>query len=141
MSLYNSLKEMAHALKDEKQMKLYEQLIDLSAQALELQHEVHRLTSESENLKRNKHIESQIERHKEPYLTLRYDSERILYCARCWDYEKKLVQVKCIDAVTYRCMQCNNMGVYEERKKPNNLSHTNTQRVVIFVRNCLNFIF
>jgi uncharacterized metal-binding protein YceD (DUF177 family) len=134
MSLYDSLKEIAHTLRDEKQRELYEQLIDLGAQALELQHEVHRLTVENEEFKKNKLIENQIERHKEPYLTLRYDSERIMYCARCWDCEKKLVQVKCLDAVTYKCMQCINRGVYEEVRKPTNLPRTQSQRVVIFVK-------
>jgi regulator of replication initiation timing len=134
MSLYDNLKEMAHTLKDKKQRELYEQLIDLGAQALELQHEVHRLTVENTELRTNHQIENQIERHKEPYLTLRYDSERIIYCARCWDYEKKLVQVKCLDSVTYRCMQCNNTGIYEEVRKQTNLQPVNTKRVFIFVK-------
>jgi hypothetical protein len=121
-------------LKDEKQRELYEQLIDLGAQALELQHEVHRLTVENDELKKKNLLESQIERHKEPYLTLRYDSERIIYCARCWDYEKKLVQVKCSDTATYRCTQCNNKGTFEEVRKPTNLPRSPSQRVVIFVK-------
>ena len=134
MSLYDSLKEIACTLKKEKQRELYEQLIDLGAQVLELQHEEHRLRSENEELRKNNQIENQIERHKEPYLTLRYDSDKIMYCARCWDYEKKLVQVKCMDAVTYRCTQCSNQGVYEEVKKQGNLPRTRTQRVFIFVK-------
>jgi len=134
MSLYDSLKEIAHTLKDEKQRELYEQLIDLGAQALELQHEVHSLTVENEELKQKNLIENQIERHKELYLTLRYDSERILYCARCWDYEKKLIQVKCLDMATYRCIQCNNTGNYEEIRTTTNLTPVNTKRVFIFVK-------
>jgi regulator of replication initiation timing len=66
MSLYNSLKEMAHTLKDEQQRELYEQLIDLSAQALELQHEVYRLAVENSELKKNRPIEKQSLRKKEP---------------------------------------------------------------------------
>ncbi|MDR0794828.1 MAG: hypothetical protein LBE79_02060 [Tannerella sp.] len=134
MSLYNSLKEVSHTLKDDKQSGLYEQLVDLSAQALELQQEVHRLTVENANLRKNSQIENQIQRHKEPYLTLRYDNERILYCARCWDYEQKLVQVKCMESGDYRCMQCNNTGSYEDIFKPNTKLRANTQRVVLFVK-------
>ena len=134
MSLYDSLKDIAHALKEEKHRELYEQLIDLGAQALELQHEIHRITAENEELKKQKQIENQIIRHKELYLTLRYDNERILYCARCWDYEKKLVQVKCLDAVTYRCIQCHNTGVYEEIKTQTTRTPVHTKRVFIFVK-------
>ena len=134
MSLYNSLKEIACTLKEEKQRVLYEQLVDLSAQALELQHEVHRLTVENTNLRKNNQIEHQIQRHKEPYLTLRYDSERILYCARCWDYEQKLIQVKCLGSGNYRCIQCNNSGIYEEGIKQSVKLRNNTQRVVLFVK-------
>ena len=134
MSLYDSLKDMAYTLRGEKQRELYEQLVDLGAQALELQHEVHRLTVENEALKKKNLIENQIERHKETYLTLRYDSERILYCTRCWDYEKKLVQVKCLDSVTFRCIQCNNTGIYEEIRTQTNLTPVNSKRVFIFVK-------
>ena len=134
MSLYDSLKDMAHTLKDKKQRELYEQLIDLGAQALELQHEAHRLAVENSELKKQDQIEKQIVRHKEPYLTLKYDGERIMYCTRCWDYEKKLVQVKCLDSVTYRCLQCNNTGIYEEVRTPATIQPVNTKRVFIFVK-------
>jgi regulator of replication initiation timing len=66
MSLYNSLKEMAYSQKREGQTELYEQLIDLSAQALELQHEAHRLAVENSELKKNNPIDKQIVRRKEP---------------------------------------------------------------------------
>jgi len=134
MSLYDSLKEVAQTLKDTQPRELYEQLIDLGAQALELQHEVHRLTVENAELRKNEQIEKQIIRHKEPYLTLKYDSERIMYCARCWDYEKKLVQVKCVDAITYRCLQCNNTGIYEEVRTSTATQPAHTKRVFIFVK-------
>ena len=134
MSLYDSLKDMAQTLKEEKQREHYEQLIDLGAQALELQHEVHRLTVENAELRKNEQIRNQIIRHKEPYLTLKYDGERIMYCARCWDYEQKLVQVKCVDAVTFRCIQCNNTGVYEEIRTKTAIQPAHTKRVFIFVK-------
>ena len=134
MDLYDNLKEIAHALKGDEQRELYEQLIDLSAQALALQHEVYRLTVENAEIRKNNQIENQIQRHKEPYITLRYDNEQILYCARCWDYEKKLVQVKCLDSGTYRCMQCNNTGRYDESRIQRTISPVNTKRVVLFIK-------
>lgn len=52
MGLYEGIKDIAKVLQQADNIPLYQQLLDLSTQALELQGEVARLRAENEELKR-----------------------------------------------------------------------------------------
>ena len=119
MGLYDGIKDVANVLRKADNVELYQQLIELSAQALEMQNEIHRLTNENIDLKKAKEIESRIERHDEPFVTLRDDDVKIIYCARCWDYDRKLIQVRCYDSGEFKCMNCKNAGIHDKEKHKN----------------------
>lgn len=111
MGLYEGIKDVAKVLQQADNIALYRQLLDLSAQALELQSEVARLTAENEELKKQKDIESKIQRHNEPIVTL-IDSD-VIYCAHCWDNERKLIQVSTNEwNGQFVCPHCNFSGIY-----------------------------
>ncbi len=116
MGLYEGIKDVAKVIQQADNVELYKQLIDLSAQALDMQNEIVRLTNENLELKKSKDLHGRVERHLETYITLRGDIKEILYCSRCWDHEQKLIQVKCIDTGKFKCTHCDNEGTYDEVK-------------------------
>lgn len=116
MGLYEGIKDVAKVIQQADNVDLYRQLIELSAQALDMQNEITRLTNENLELKKSKDLANSIERHSEPYITLKEDAEQILYCSRCWGHEEKLIQVKCNDTGKFKCTHCDNEGTYDEVK-------------------------
>lgn len=117
MGLYDGIKDVAKIIQKADNIELYQKLLDLSSQALELQNEILSLTSEINELKKKQDIESKICRHKELYLTLE-NEDSIIYCTHCWDYDKKLIQMKTANG-QYFCPHCKTDGVYnkDEYKK------------------------
>lgn len=116
MGLYEGIKDVAKVIQKADNVDLYKQLIELSAQALDMQNEITRLTNENLELKKSKDLSDKIERHLEPYITLKDDTDQILYCSHCWDYEQKLIQVKCYDSGEFKCTHCETHGTYDEAK-------------------------
>ena len=94
MSLYDGIKDVAKIVQQADNIELYRQLLDLGAQALDLQAENARLRNELLEMKKEKEIESRIERHQQPYLTLIDDAPHLKYCATCWDRDRKLIQMR-----------------------------------------------
>lgn len=122
MGLYEGIKDVANVIQKADNIELYKQLIELSAQALDMQNKIISLNSENEELKKQKDIENNIERHTEPYITLKNDTQQILYCSHCYDSERKLIQVKQWDYGEFNCIHCENKGIYDRAKyktKPN----------------------
>lgn len=105
-------------------LELNKQLIELSSQALDMQNEISRLTAENAELKKCRDIETRIERHSEPYVTLKDDSKQTLFCSHCWDYEQKLIQVRCHDSGTFKCTHCENHGIYDSAKHDAGIQRT-----------------
>lgn len=124
MGLYEGIKDVAKIVQQADNVELYRQLIDLSAQALELQSEISRLSAENAELKKLRDIENRIERHSDPYVTLKDDSNQILFCSHCWDYEQKLIQVKCYNTGKFRCTHCENDGIYDTAKHEADIQRT-----------------
>ena len=64
MGLYEGIKDVAKVMQKADNIDLYRQLIDLRAQALDMQFEIVRLTNEVQELRKEKNIEQQIVRYK-----------------------------------------------------------------------------
>ena len=133
MGLYEGIKDVAKVIQKADNVELYKQLLDLSAQALDMQNEISRLSVENTELKKLRDIESRIERHLEPYVTLKDEPIQILYCSRCWDYEQKLIQVKSYNNGKFECPHCENDGIYDIQKYEANIQ--NTRAVIQRTRN------
>lgn len=116
MGLYEGIKDVAKVVQKADNIQLYSQLIELSAQALELQDEISALKLEIRELKKNNEISDRIQRHEQPFITLKDESLSICYCSRCWDVDSRLVQVYCdTDRGTFSCPNCRNSGVYDQQ--------------------------
>jgi hypothetical protein len=113
MGLYESIKDVAKVVQQADNIDLYRQLVELSAQALELQSEINRLTHENEELRTKQDLESKIIRHEGLYVTLEGNDD-IFYCSHCWDSERKLIQMFTENG-KYRCPHCNIEGVYDQQ--------------------------
>lgn len=114
MKLYDGIKDVANIIQKADNVDLYKKLIDLSAQALDLQDENTKLIEEINKLKYKEDIRSKICRHKETYVTIKDDENNIMYCACCWDADDKLIQVNTHDDCEYVCPHCNNRAIYDK---------------------------
>ena len=70
MGLYEGIKGVAKVVQQADNIELYRQLVDLSAQALDMQSEINRLTAENTELRKKQDIEAAIVRHNGLYVTL-----------------------------------------------------------------------
>lgn len=117
MGLYEGIKDVAKVVQQADNIQLYSQLIDLSAQALEQQKEISRLKLEIRELKKMADLSEKIQRHDQPFVTLKDEDPIICYCSRCWDVDSKLVQVRCETRTgRFYCPNCENTGIYNKEK-------------------------
>ena len=73
MGLYESIKDVAKVVQQADNIELYRQLVDLSAQALDMQSEINRLTAENTELRKKQDLEAAIVRHNGLYVTIEND--------------------------------------------------------------------
>lgn len=111
MGLYEGIKDVAKIVQQADNIDLYRQLLDLSAQALEMQNTINKLTAENDELKKKKNLENRIQRHEDLYLTLKDDDT--IYCSHCWDNERKLIQLQKYHG-EFSCHHCHSHGYYNE---------------------------
>lgn len=112
MGLYEGIKDVAKVIQKADNIDLYQKLLDLCKQALDMQDEISRLKAENAELKKQTDLQSRIERRKELYLTLK--GEDFMYCSPCWDAEKLLIQLhKREFNGSYSCPRCKQKGVYD----------------------------
>lgn len=114
MGLYEGIKDAIGIAQKADNIELYRQLLDLGAQALEMQAEIARLTAENEELRKTRDIENSIIRNEQPYITLTGENSDIRYCGTCWSMHKKLVQLLCYKSGEFNCPVCQTKGIYDE---------------------------
>ena len=108
MVLYDGIKDVAKIVQKADNIELYQKLLDLGAQALDMQEEIIRLKEENKSLKNINSIRQKVIRHEsgvasgEPYITLHDDDLEIKYCARCFEVHGKLIQMDSYND----CPQC-----------------------------------
>ena len=125
MGLYEGIKDVAKIVQQADNVELYRQLIDLSAQALDMQDTINKLSEENAKLKKKQDIEERIQRHSELYITLKGEDD-ILYCSHCWDNERKLIQVSTQNGL-YQCPHCKLKGIYDQNEYKSYLKKSRLQ--------------
>lgn len=93
MGIYEGIKDVAKVVQQADNVDLYIKLLDLSAQALDMQDELSRLRTENEELRKLNDLDKRIVRHKSPYITLLGEPNDICYCAVCWGKSHDLIQM------------------------------------------------
>ena len=129
MGLYDGIKDAAKVIQKADNIELYEKLLDLSAQALELQNDNARLIEENKKLKQKEDICGRVVRHEDTYITLKDDNDEIMYCSCCWDSSNKLIQVRKDDAGYFLCHLCKNRDYYDKQKYMRSIS---TPETIVF---------
>ena len=107
MGLYEGIKDIANIAQKADNIELYKQLLDLGAQALDMQNQIRALKEENAELKKNKDIEQDIEYYVDSYITKKSDQKPIKYCAACWADKKKIVPIQKNRERVYLCPLCN----------------------------------
>lgn len=118
MGLYEGIKDVAKIVQQADNLELYRQLLDLSAQALDMQATINRLTEENAELRKKQDIEERIQRHQELYITLKDEEGDIYYCSHCWDNDRKLIQMRKSHG-EYSCPHCQIFGFYNKSEFDN----------------------
>ena len=113
MGLYEGIKDVAKVLQQADNVELYCQLIDLSAQALDMQNKINQLSSENAELKKKQDLEERIQRHQKLYVTLKDEEGEIFYCSHCWDNNRKLIQMQKSHGEFF-CPHCHLHGIYDQ---------------------------
>lgn len=111
MGIYEGIKDVAKVVQQADNVDLYKKLLDLSAQALDMQDELSRLRTENEELRRQHDLDKKIVRHKSPYITLSGEPNDICYCAVCWGKNHKLIQMTVgvnYGSMHFHCCNCDN---------------------------------
>lgn len=89
-------------------IELQKQVLEIQEQAMDLQQENIELKNQINEMKRQQDIESRIERHADPYITLKDDPQHIAYCATCWATKHQLIQMYHNGEGILSCPACKN---------------------------------
>lgn len=116
MGLYDGIKDVAKIMQQTDNIELYQKLIELSSQALDMQELIVKLTDENKSLKELNKLEKNIIRHKDTYITLKDDPNGLVYCSCCWDEKRKLIQGQTDENGMYWCPSCKYHGYYDKEK-------------------------
>lgn len=106
MGLYEGIKDVAKVLQQADNVELYMKLLDLCAQALDLQEENMKLREEVKELKYLQDLTDDIEYHVDAFVTRKSDTKPIRYCAACWAGRKILVPLQNIQWDNLECPLC-----------------------------------
>lgn len=113
MAMYDKLKSLYEIVKGSENFDAIQLVIELQEDALDMEKKISTLKDELATLKKNRIISDKIERHDQPYLTLKNEPTNIRYCAHCWDAETKLIQMNCLRNGCYYCPHCKSEGIYD----------------------------
>lgn len=113
MGWYEAIKDGITAAQKADNIPLVNNLIEAQKQILDLIYENNKLKNENAELKTKKDLTDKIERHKDAYITLKGDSQKLIYCSNCFDTNQKLIQAQTDENGTYWCPSCKYRGYYD----------------------------
>lgn len=116
MGLYDVVKDAAKVAQKADNIELYRILLDVQKMALDMQEELANLREEVKKLNDTSELAKRIVRNSRTYITLSDDQYKIIYCSRCWDKDKNLVQVYIDEQGNYHCPECSNKGLFSKEK-------------------------
>ena len=105
MGLYEGIKDLARLVQKLDNVDINRKLVDLSAEALDMQAKIQELTVENAELKAYNKLCDEVVYHPDPYVTKKMDEKDIRYCAACWADKKELVPLQ-RDGQVGRYMEC-----------------------------------
>lgn len=113
MGWYEALKDGISVAQKADNLQLVRDLLEAQQQIFDLVNENNQLKEEIKRLNEVGDIEENIERHKDAYITLKNDSEKLIYCSCCWDTKKVLIQGQIVNTGKYQCPSCKTTAYYD----------------------------
>ncbi len=107
MGLIGDIKDIGILIQKAGNIELYEKVLNIQAMAIDMQEELREIKEENAELRKNKDLEEQIERHDYPYITLKNCDKKIKYCAICWGKENNLIQMRFLESHNGHCSCAN----------------------------------
>lgn len=107
MSVFNEIKDIIKFVQKTDNLEMVNTLIDIQSKIIDMQDELMNLREENDKLKKNQEIEEKIMRFPNDTVITLKGEEDIKYCSKCWDDERKLIQVT-KDEEYYQCPKCKN---------------------------------
>lgn len=114
MGWYEAIKDGVSAAQKADNLPLVKDLLEAQQQIFDLINENNELKEEIRKLKGIVELEENIERHKDAYITLKDDSDKLIYCSCCWDTRRMLVQGQITSTGQYQCPACKTMAYYDK---------------------------
>lgn len=130
MGWYEAIKDGISIAQKADNIPLVNSLIEAQKQILDLINENNMLKCENQELKSNKIMLQNIERHKDAYITLKNDIENIIYCSNCYDTNQKLVQAQTDENGRYWCPSCKYVGYYNKAKYESVFNKTDNENII-----------
>lgn len=93
MELIDGIKAAFRLAQSLDNIELQKTILEIQQEALELQQENIKLQQHVNELEKQQDIENRIERHLDPYLTLKDDPQNLPYCSTCWATKHQLIQM------------------------------------------------
>ena len=114
MSTFSEIKEVISFLQKSDNIEMVNKVIDVQTRIIDMQDELMNLRDENLKLKNNLEIESKLKRFPNDTVITFEGNDEIMYCSKCWDDERKLIQVT-TDEDYYKCPKCKNNNLFYNR--------------------------
>ena len=116
MSVFSEIKEVISFLQKSDNIEMVNKIIDVQTKIIDMQDEIMNLRNENAKLKNNLETEKKLKRFSNDTIITLEGNDDIMYCSKCWDDERKLIQVT-KDDDHYKCPKCNNHNMFYEKSK------------------------
>lgn len=116
MGWYEAIKDGIVVAQKADNIPLVSELIEAQKQILDLVQENQKLKEENKKLLKKQEISNKIERHKDAYITLKDDEQKLIFCSNCWDSKQQLIQAQIDENGYYECPSCKVFGYYDKEK-------------------------
>lgn len=111
--IYDILKDLMNNAKTLQNQPMINLSMELQASFFELKEEIEKLKDENRELNKlleknikNEEIEKDLELNVKGYYTRNSEQNKIQYCARCWNIERKLMPLNRQTIKTAKCINC-----------------------------------
>jgi hypothetical protein len=124
MAVFDELKSIAKVLQEAGKIELYQKILDVQQQLLEMQNTIFELNSENKVLKETMETQETLVFERNAYWIVKDQTKDGPFCSRCWDDQKKTIRLLPLgNPAYYSCKNCENKSilVYPEKDRPSKI--------------------
>lgn len=107
MSIIDDIKSIAKTIQQADNIELYQKILNVQAEALEVVEQNNKLRDENHELKEKLKIKENLKHERNSYWIESDGKNDGPFCSRCWDVDKNLVRLHpCGNPAYYDCPNC-----------------------------------